>query len=299
VYVSGVRMKGTATISLSPVPPQGVTISYLEGGTATTGTFRSASPQQVPAGQSSFSVSVEADAILPAMRAQFINPLNVSWRVGQGWGSCDNPMFTCVEAGSSSNPVYVTLEAPKLPPAYEPLLLSYLSIAIGDGGATNQTEAFASTWARFSTGNGPADVSTWMGEFPIYYPANVGFESCTSSAEPLLTTNSGRGQCNSFAQLFLSALAANGMPVTGSPNTSSPAATTTGVCVTDNSAMLIKNWSFGAPTYPGDAPYSYAFKLAENASLEMVPPPLGFGSVAYGDLTNIEGLSGQNSHRSV
>jgi len=300
VYASGSKMKGAAVFGLNPAPAQGFTIPYVEGTTATAGTFKSSYSVSVPNGTVSFTVPVEADTPFPANRTQFINPLAVTWRVSQAETSCSNPIFVCSPAGSSSNPVYVTLAAPKLPSNYGDLLLTYVSLAVGNGGSTNETEAFLSTWGRFSTGSGPAHVSTWMGEFPIYYPANVGFEGCSSSAKPLLTALSGRGQCNSFAQLFLSALAANGIPIKDSPDVSSPSATTTGVCVTDNSVMVINNWSFNTsfPRYPGEI-YHYAFTLAGNEFVDMVPPPLGYGSVAYGDLANESGLGGQNSHRAV
>jgi hypothetical protein len=101
------------------------------------------------------------------------------------------------------------------------------------------------------------------------------------------------GQCGSFAYLLLAALAMNGIPMNGSPSLPTSPALFTGVCPSDNNAMLIRNWAFPSATYPSPAPYAYSFAMA--SGLEMVPPPGGSGTVQFGDFTNQSGLAGQNS----
>jgi hypothetical protein len=77
-----------------------------------------------------------------------------------------------------------------------------------------------------------------------------------------------------------------------------PVASQIGVCVADTSAMLVKNWGFAAaPTYPGEA-YPYLFRFGDPEGVDMLPPPGGVGTTAYGDLTNLEGITGQNNTRS-
>ncbi|MCZ2155442.1 MAG: hypothetical protein LC114_16330, partial [Bryobacterales bacterium] len=170
------------------------------------------------------------------------------------------------------------------------VMLTYVSLAVANGGATTVEGAFLNTWGKFSTGSGPANVTTWSGAPLAYYPPGKPFNSCTERADLLLTANSGNGQCNSFAMLFMAALAMNGIAVSKPGEIQSGATVQqTGVCVNDNGWMLVKNWTFDATK---QYPYSLVFSSLRG---EMLPPPLGQDVPVYGDLTNEEGKSGQNS----
>jgi hypothetical protein len=177
-------------------------------------------------------------------------------------------------------------------------MLTYVKLAVGNGGASNQSTALANTWAQFSTGSGPANVKTWDGRPMQYYTA--GFNNCALNAQQVVinvyvdgtgTHYSPSAQCGAFALLLESALAMNGIhsnwiqinaaysdPIYGRP------------------MMIVKNWCFvastgcqqGTPKYPTQSPWVYQFTL--NAVGDpMFPAPAG----GFGDLTNLQGILGQ------
>jgi hypothetical protein len=163
------------------------------------------------------------------------------------------------------NPVYVTLASNVLPAGAGPVMLTYVKLAVGNGGAFNQSTALANTWAQFSTGNGPtnsnggpAHVETWDRRRMSYYTG--GFNDAAIVAAELVT-NLGRhyiapntytlvpstwGQCGSFASLLQSALAMNGIPSIWVDVRNVNAFVSPPVPV----MMVIKNWTFGSPSYP-------------------------------------------------
>lgn len=185
-----------------------------------------------------------------------------------------------------------------------PVMLTYVKLAVGNGGAFNEASALANTWAQFSAGDGPAHVETWDGRRLTYYTA--GFNDAAIVAAELVT-NRGRhyepsppytfvpstsGQCGSFASLLQSALAMNGIHSNWIVVEAEYQPTPT----TSWSNMAIKNWCFvglagcpaGTPTYPGEPDYKYKFIL--NVTDLMVPARMD-----YGDLSNQAGIAGQNA----
>jgi hypothetical protein len=309
VYVAGSSMHATATFSVDVAlaNQQAVTGVYVEDDTIGAGTFRTSPGSTVtipagstnPLGSTTFSADVIVDTAFPAGQTKALLPLQINWFIAQTGTDCALAEPACASVGTSANPVYVTLAQNLLPSGWD-VMLTYAALAVGQGGATSPAAAVAQTWGQFASGLGPAGVTTWNGSKELrYYPQGVGFESCATGPVALLTTNNANGQCGSFAYLLLAALATNGIPMNGSPSFPSAPALFTGVCPIDNStinsAMLIKNWQFGTPSYPpSQAPYTYAFAMA--SGLEMVPPPQGQGTVKFGDLTNQSGLAGQNSN---
>jgi hypothetical protein len=196
-------------------------------------------------------------------------------------------------AGSSSNPVYVTLADNVLPEWAKPIMLTYVKLAVGNGGATSQAAALASTWAQFSTGNGPADVRTWDGRSMSYYAA--GFYSCATRAWELVTGLYPSAQCGAFAYLLESALAVNGIHsnwiTVDAEHQPTPG--------TSWSMLVIRNWCFvgangcpaGSPTYPSEPDYKYL--LTTNIGDDPMFPQRHPSD--FGDLTNLEGVGGQGS----
>lgn len=280
VYAAGQVMQGTAVFNVSPALTQAVTGIYVQGTTGTAGTF-TASGVTIAAGQTSFSAAVSDATAFAASQTQFLNPMNANWSVAQAGTSCKNSTFSCVAVGTSSNPVYVTLANSVLPTG-QTVMLTYLALAVGSGGATSQTTALASTWAQFSTGSGPANVVTWDRRSMSYYTA--GFGSCALDAGQLvenLPTPS--GQCGAFAFLLESALAMNGIHSNWIQ-----------VQADDGvSLMVINNWGLSSsPTYPTQAPWQYNFVLngCPNCGIDLMVP---VSSAGYGDLTNNQGLAGQ------
>ena len=201
------------------------------------------------------------------------DPLALTWKFGKdGTGS-----FT--SAGSSQNKVYLTLDTPR---AYANraggLPLTLLKMAIQNQGATDTATALQKTWQSFS---GPANITTWDNRKMYYYKAGVGFDFCALDYLQLIQTNPESGQCGSFAELLLGSLAVNGVQ-----------ANWVIISPTDGNKMIVKNWTFNAGSYPAAAQYKWRFDI--NAGDYMVPDLPGS---IYGDLTNINGLAGQNSPR--
>jgi hypothetical protein len=169
-----------------------------------------------------------SDTALTASKTQFINPETVTWDVSQNGAVCGSG---CASAGTSTNPIYVTLAPSVLPSGFAPLMLTYVSLAVGNGGATTATAAVSATWSKFATGSvpAPANVKTWDSRGMFYYSPGVGFQACALKASLLVesngseSNNTASGQCGAFAFLLESALAANGLH-----------STYTGVKATDN-----------------------------------------------------------------
>jgi hypothetical protein len=171
----------------------------------------------------------------------------------------------------------------------EAVMLTYVALAVGNGGAMTDTAAVVNTWAQFSTGSGPANVRTWDGRIMSYYTAPFG--ACATNSANLVENlgpsgPSTSGQCGAFAFLLESALAVNGI---------NSEWTTVGTL--DGSAMVIKNWGLSSsPTYATTPPTGFPqfiYKLILNtgdSAVGMDPPPSG----GFGDLTNDMGVPGQN-----
>jgi hypothetical protein len=300
VYVSGDTMHGTAVFALSPIPPQGVTGIYVQGTTAGFGTFAPTGSVSITGGTATFSAPFSNDTAFPASMTQFINTLNINWSVAQAGGSCASG---CVTAGTSFNPVYVTLASNVLPAWAGPVMLTYVKLAVGNGGAFSQAAALANTWAQFSTGSGPANVLTWDNRSMQYYTA--GFFSCALDAQQVVENiyvddtgvhYSPSAQCGAFALLLESALATNGIHsnwITIEPANNPESAT-------NPVKMVIKNWCFvgtagcpsGTPTYPTEPAWKYQLLL--NVGDFMVPtrPPDSYGP----DVTNKQGVQGQGEN---
>jgi hypothetical protein len=167
-------------------------------------------------------------------------------------------------------------------------MLTYVSLAVGNGGATTATAAVSATWSKFATGSvpAPANVKTWDSRGMFYYSPAVGFQACALKASLLVesngseSNNTASGQCGAFAFLLESALAANGLH-----------STCTDVEPTDGSLMVIDTWTLSStPSYPSAAPWMY--KLLLNVGEYMVPLPSSFG-----DLTDDTGVFGQGGEQ--
>lgn len=229
------------------------------------------------------------------MQTQFLNPLNVTWSLVQG-NSCSAPT-NCVSTGTSQNPLLVTLTTPTvstLGPIVggSPLMLTYVTLAVANGGANDPKTAFANTWAQFSaSGAGfvPANVTTWDGSALYYYPSGVGFQGCTRNAASL-AESVGFGQCGSFQLLLASALQVNGITSTF---------VGAGTLLGEN--FMVQYWTVTIPArIPAPAPrYSWILNLYGDWTGQvfggMVPPGPSFGDMVSLGPQGQEGLPGQNT----
>jgi hypothetical protein len=203
-------------------------------------------------------------------QVDYINPLAINWRV-----SFDNGASYLV-AGTSTNPVYVTLKTPET----SNLFHTVVHLACSRTGATDTNASLANTWSFFIS----RDVRTWDGRTLFYYRAGLPFGSTCTTAEDLLKRADGNGQCTAFADLLADSLGANGVPW--------------GAVIVQHiqtNRFLAKDWVFGTASYsnstPSSAPYIWQLKFATNA-IDMVPVPSGG---LYGDLANSTSLAGQNT----
>jgi hypothetical protein len=226
------------------------------------------------AGGAATTPAVESSAALPN-QVNFLNPLVIHWRL-----SLDNGA-SFLDAGYSTNPVYVTLTNP----ITADLFHSAAHFACSRPGATDPTQAVANTWAQFV---GPANITTWDGKRLYYYRDGFGWTNSAVNTAALLssanTTNAwaGHGQCGSFAWLFLDSIAANG--AVGS-FVGAESFTREGFIVRD--WLLSTNPASGVPTHP------YLLTLVnEPDSPGMVPAPT---NRVFGALTKQPTLHGQNT----
>ncbi len=200
-------------------------------------------------------------------------PLTIKW----SYKDANNQVFPIQ---NTTHTVYFTFKGRV---AGTKVFLTTLVLAVADGGANSELQAFNNSWAKFSVGNkGPANVTNWNGAVLAYYPAGVGFGSCAFDERRLLRT--GQGQCGSFAHLLINVLAVNGL---GSDFTT--------VDAKDGLDFLVKDWTFGAPSFPLAPAFKWqiAFntKAIDDGDLMVPPQPGG----VYGDLTSLNTLAGQNS----
>lgn len=287
VFVAGQKMAGTATFTLTPPITQSIPGVYVEGPTlGAFGTF-SASDYLIQAG-STFSIPVTTNNALPSQTQSF--NLTTNWSVAQAGGTCLSATFGCTSAGSAFHPIFVTL-APKVLPGEE-VMLTYVSLAVANGGATDIPTAVANTWAKFTTGGinpAPANVTTWDGRQMFYYSG--GFDNCAINARDIVLSPGNPsywGQCGAFAYLLESSFAMNGIHSYWTQINASDRTTSNEV------KMVIKNWDINAPTYSSEtSPYKYKLEMNSTGDYMYGTPPNTARTTNFGDLSYANGKPGQ------
>jgi hypothetical protein len=272
-YTAGTPMTATATFSVTPSTfPLPVLVKGVSSGPLLPVTPTSISGP-------SLALTVTSTNNFHS-NVDFLNPMIIDWKY-----SCDNGTNWC-DAGTSTNPVYVTLADPL---AGTTLFRTVLNFACTNRGATDSNTAVANTWSLFG-GSGPKNITTWDNKPLYYYKTNCGWATDTKTTQDLLASANttyawaGHGECGAFANLFRDSLAANGIS-----SDFTTASSTNG----DN--FIINDWITNrAATYPQLSPYIYALVLVTEADLStgMVPAP---SNNAYGDLTKLNTKTGQNT----
>ncbi len=266
-YVRNNKIQVSATFDINPPLPAPITGVTVQADIPGLGKVQ-ATNQTLSGSSYSFPATM-SDTALPNT-TKYFSSMTFNWK------AAPDGSMNFVTAGTSANPVYVTLDTPR---AYAMqggrVPVTLLKMAIQNDGATDQASAIAKTWQSFS---GPANITTWDSRQMIYYQAGVGFNACALDYATLITSNPASGQCGSFAKLLLGSLAVNNVQ-----------ANFVVISVNDGAQMIVKNWTFAAARYAAPA---YKWKLDVNPSDPMVPDPPGS---VYGDLTNVNGLPGQNS----
>jgi hypothetical protein len=283
-YVANDTMGATIIFTQNPIPPMAIpnvtvtgTINGPQGPTMFT-----AANVTLPAANTATVMGLKADRALMANLTQNAM-LMITWSWTDG--------VNTTQLGTTSNQLYVVLA----PPTNTTLFLTTLTLGVANGGATNQDQAIANTWARFSTRN----VTTWDGRQLIYYPAGIGFSGCQTDESTLLTSGIGgaggpaaAGQCGSMAFLLAGAFNANGIPVDAGTGMPLVTVDTGGT----RQWFLVNNWAFGNMSIKAmDPTFPYRFTvnpLAPSRPDIMVPAQPGN---IYGDLTSMAGIPGQNN----
>ena len=265
LYVSGHQMKAVTAFAVT-----GVTANerLVVKGEADGYTFLGTN--DLAAWATSWSVTNYATANLPANKVDCLNPLTIHWSYAS-LGSAD-----FIQAGTSTNWVYVTLEAP---------LTSYLfhtvvHLACANTGATNAESVFDNTWENFG---GTTNVKTWDGGASLhYYKAGLAFTNAAQGLVELMTNANHNGQCGAWMVLLGTALAVNAHMNW----------TWTQVLPPTNCAyMLIKEWEFGDAN-TNNADFQWHLELSKGTSGEPEMVPL---SALSGTVTPEDGLAGQNT----
>ncbi len=207
------------------------------------------------------------DHPLAANRVDFYNPMKIRWQ----YSSTNRLNF--LDAGTSTNQVYVTLRAPTNSVT---VYHTVAHLACANSGATTENQAVANTWSFFTGRN----VTTWDGRALHYYQAGIPWATNTidgqQNTEVYQLLRDGNGQCDSWRGLLEGAWSVNGIA-------STPASATS----TTSSGFIVKNWVFGTATLSNAPPYDYYLELNEPYA-SMVPS-------TSGDVQSQTGLAGQNS----
>ncbi|HID98913.1 MAG TPA: hypothetical protein EYP59_01315 [Thiotrichaceae bacterium] len=93
------------------------------------------------------------------------------------------------------------------------LYLTLLHWAVSNPGATNKAQAVENIWKLFANPTGVNDLTTWKPKHPLYYyQEGKSFSDCiTHGVGRFLTSLTGNGACNAFAELFMETLLVNAL----------------------------------------------------------------------------------------
>jgi hypothetical protein len=272
---------GTFTVTAGfTLTAAGTTTGIVRGTLSSGGTVNGA----VTLGATSFSVTGLQNSQTVSNSVNYFNPMTITWALSLDGGATFLPM------GTTSNVVYVTLNAPT--PTTMTLFRTVLHFACTGGLATDSTAAFQNTWNLFTAGGtGPKDITTWDGKKLYYYRAGFGWANSALNTQQLLASaNSsdpwaGHGQCGSFAHLLKDSAAANGVVAQWVD------------IETDNKTIgttfIVKDWTTLRTSYP-DPNYKYKLTLVTEADGSTGMVAAGQGS-DYGDLRKEPTLHGQNT----
>ena len=171
----------------SPVPLTGITI---EGSVAGGCTFR-ALINLIPGNNTTPAISCDVDLPVKVVK----DNMSIQWSYKLRGGT-SMPIVT------TSHERFVTIAAPL---SSTLVSLTALTLATKNPGATTPVQALNNTWAAFSTGTAPANITGWDTRKLKYYPAGdpgtggTRFGDCATSSRSLLMSTTGAGACASFA----------------------------------------------------------------------------------------------------
>ncbi len=230
LYVSGTRLRTEAffrSLESPPAPP----VEIL--GRASNGhLFRTTNTWD----WAGVWIDVNASSLLPPSRVDFHNPLRIDWFY------CLPARSDYVFAGTTTNPVYVSLQEPLT----FKLFHTVVHLACARPGAATEDQAVASTWSFFTNRN----VATWDRVPLTYYRTDMPWSDNVAS---LLRKRD--GDCNAWADLLEAAFQANGVRDVNQWFIAPPE---------NHSGLAVKQIHFQEPPrYPETWPYVYHFNDLE------------------------------------
>ena len=275
-YVSGSSVVVNVTFTVTN-PPAANTVVFVTGSNATVG--EKTVMGTLTAGMATFSSTLTFPNAFAASKTQFFdNNFQIAW--SYKLMNAGAPL----SANTSTNTLFVTLATPI---AATKIYRTSLTLAIPPGGDATADAVFDHTWGHFS---GPANATNWQSKALYYYREGLKFGQSGCSVAQLLTNAMGSGQCNSWGELLMNALAINGI-----------ASTRIRVTNTDGHDFMVKNWTTvnaGGEMPAGCETVGGALTTIQFTAVfgEMVPSPNGAGSTFYCDFNSQPpGIPGQNS----
>jgi hypothetical protein len=223
--------------------------------------------------------NVDLDAALPETGTQFYDPMTIEWQHRADGGACPS---ACSASGSTTHQLYLTFATP----VESPVFLTSMQLGVATGGAATIQQAFATTWAQFSG----RQAKNARGQELKYYGEDFdGSAICNAgdNGARLLAQTNRSGQCSCFAELRLGALGANGIGSSRAVSAVRQQVVPQGSSGADR--MVVLSW-----TYDGAGSYAAPFSWGMDVPLGWPSMPPELPSRKYGEVTNVDGIPGQN-----
>ncbi len=213
-WVADTPLEAVVAIESTPAPTQRTPVWIV--GTPSNLPTLTRPPLTLDPGTSNYSTEVIGSSKLPA-HTSYTKDLATGWIISGQPTQPDPAMCqtagTCIAIGTSTNTLYVLLKAPQ-DAIGEGTGITRTAIHLAtQGTAVDSRSALTQTWAQFSGNN----TKGWDDRPLFYYNSQTnpqqGLTPCGPDSNLLLTQQMKVGDSCAWAQLFLEALAMNGIPV--------------------------------------------------------------------------------------
>jgi len=259
-----------ATLVLSFTPPDSSGYFSINGTASDNVTFPTRTQQFKDPNSATYTVQDYYSSDLPANVHKITS---VVWKYNLNGTQQPN-----TEAGTSTNPIYVTLRNPTTTELFH----TVLEHACSPGGATTDAQVISNSWSKFSS----RTTKNHAGENLHYYKPNIAFAANQNFTVGDLLKNK-NGRCGAWADFFMAVLRANGVTCTLTD------VSVKGNPYSNDLGFAIQNINESNTGTSGDPLYKWWTK-STNAGAVNYFELVGFG--LSGDLAyNVVGISGQNA----
>ncbi|MDR1480875.1 MAG: hypothetical protein LBJ00_18275 [Planctomycetaceae bacterium] len=211
---------------------------------------------------------------------KFFNPFSMDWQMSFDGGT------TWESAGTSNNPIYVSLGVDTTVLPLTGLYRTVVHLACSTDGATSGNQAADNAWNTFKgrTIKGWKESDKEFTRNLYYYkPGTTFIANASGETSDLLQSTTDSGQCDTWAELLIDVFAVNGIQCQRCTVKAKETLQLLG--------MLIKEWDGGTKPEPA---ILHADFVVNNYVGEMVPS-LTPGSNVYGQLISLPAIPGQSS----